>query len=192
MLRASLAEILPADRFITGFSVPASKPAALVAEKFHFRLFPSAQRIQLPKRLIQPKIRYDIPEFFPLDLLFELRKRRQHFGRRGHQIQLVIFSFQICKQQFRMDDNAVLRSAALGKHPAKRVAPSVRKMFFPEQGIAERQSRRYSVFPRQRQNVPRPLFAKTGAPAAPDAVRRRAVNRANLAPVVKVLPVFAP
>ena len=38
MLRAVFAQILAADRFIAGFSVPAAEPAAFIAEKFYFVL----------------------------------------------------------------------------------------------------------------------------------------------------------
>ena len=86
-----------------------------------------------------------------------------------------------------MDDHSVLRR--LGKQAAKRIAPWVGKMLLAEQGVAEGQPCGDPVFPHQRQNLPGSLCAAADAPSAPDTVRRRAVDGANVTPVIKIFPV---
>ena len=90
-----------------------------------------------------------------------------------------------------MDDDAILRPIAFGKQTAERVAFLVGKVLLTEQRVAERQAGGNAVFPREGKRLLRGAVAGADASAAPDAVRRRAVDRADPAPVVKVLPVRA-
>ena len=87
MLPAAFSEIFAADGFVTAFPVPAAKPAAFIAQKFHFVLLPSGQRIPLRERLIQPEIRYDIAEILPVDLPPKILKIRQNLGGRGDKVE---------------------------------------------------------------------------------------------------------
>ena len=63
-------------------------------------------------------------------------------------------------------------------------------MLRPQQGIAERQAGGDTVVPQQGKRVARVAVAAADAPAAPEAALRRAVDRANAAPVIKILPVL--
>ena len=86
--------------------------------------------------------------------------------------------------------DAVFRFPALLKHGAESVAFPVRKMLLPQQGVAEGQAGGDAVCLRQRQDLPGVLLTGPHPAAAPDAVRRSAVDGADTAPVVKVVPVL--
>ena len=90
-----------------------------------------------------------------------------------------------------MDDHAVLRAPALREQAAQGIAFRVGEMLPAQQRIAEGQPGRNAVFPRQGQHLPRVMVARAHAAAAPEAVLRRTVQRADGAPVVEVLPVGA-
>ncbi|MBQ3669041.1 MAG: hypothetical protein II920_07435 [Clostridia bacterium] len=60
-----------------------------------------------------------------------------------------------------------------------------------KQRIAEREPRRNAVFIHKPLYVPRSVLAKADAPSAPEAIGGGAVDRADLAPIVKILPVLA-
>ena len=62
-------------------------------------------------------------------------------------------------------------------------------MFRFQQGIAEGQAGGDAVFPQQRQNLVGIVFPAADPSAAPDAVRRSAVDGADAAPIVKIFPV---
>ena len=47
------------------------------------------------------------------------------------------------------------------------------------------------MLPHERQHLLRIIAAKTGTPAAPKAIGRRAVNRTDLAPIIKILAVLS-
>ena len=95
MLPAAFSEIFAADGFVTALPVPAAKPAAFIAKKFHFVPLPSGQRIPLRKRLIQPEIRHDIAEILPVDLPAKILKIRQNLGGRGDKVEPRILLLQI-------------------------------------------------------------------------------------------------
>ena len=89
-----------------------------------------------------------------------------------------------------MDDHAALRFSRF-KQAAERVALRVGKMLLAQKRIAERQSRGNIILPHERQHVPRIGLAEPHAAAAPQAVRRRAIDRRDVAPVVKIRPMRA-
>ena len=62
-------------------------------------------------------------------------------------------------------------------------------MFRFQQGIAEGQAGGDAVFPQQRQNLMGIVLPAADPSAAPDAVRRSAVDGANVAPIEKIFPV---
>ena len=62
-------------------------------------------------------------------------------------------------------------------------------MFRFQQGIAEGQAGGDAVFPQQRQNLMGIALPAADPSAAPDAVRRSAVDGANVAPIEKIFPV---
>ena len=64
VLGTVFAQHLSADCFIALPPVPAAKPAALVAQEFHFYFLPSGQRAELRKGLVQAEIRYHIAKGF--------------------------------------------------------------------------------------------------------------------------------
>lgn len=88
-----------------------------------------------------------------------------------------------------MDDNAALR-IALRKKFAKSVAALVRQMLSRQKRIAECEPWRNAVFVHKGKNLLRPIFAKSHTSAAPQTVRRCAVYRPDIAPVVKILPML--
>ena len=98
---AGFAEIFSADILIAALSVPASDPAALVAEKFHLVFLRLRQTVQLSKGFVQPEIRHHIAELLPGRLRPELLKLCLHFRRGGHEIKLRIVCFQVVQQQLR-------------------------------------------------------------------------------------------
>ena len=183
-----LSEIFSADSLVTGLPVLAAEPAAFVAQKFHLALQRLRQRKKLVKRLVQPEIRHDETEGFALQLLTKLGKIGQHFGRGRNEVELRIGGVQIVQQQVGMDDHTVLRTVCLRKQAAECIADRICEMRLGQKRIAERQAGGKTVFLRQRQNCVRILIAAAYAPAAPKAAFRRTVNRGNLAPVVKILP----
>ena len=62
-------------------------------------------------------------------------------------------------------------------------------MFRFQQGIAEGQAGGDAVFPQQRQNLMGIMLPAADPSAAPDSVRRSAVDGANVAPIEKIFPV---
>ena len=70
------------------------------------------------------------------------------------------------------------------------VALFVRKVLLPKQGITESQTGGNAVFLHQRQHFLWVIVSKTHTPSAPDAVRRCAVDGADVAPVVEIFPVL--
>ena len=97
-------------------------------------------------------------------------------------------TFQVLQQQIGMDNDAI--PSRLIELCTKAVAGFVRKALLPKQGIAEGQPGGYAVFSRQCQNFSRIIVSKPHTTPAPDAVRRCAVDGADVAPVIEVLPVF--
>ena len=87
-----------------------------------------------------------------------------------------------------MDNDAV--PSRLMEQCAEAVASFVRKMFFPEQGVAEGQSGGNTVFLHQCQNFSGVVVPKPHTASAPDAICRCAVDGANVAPVIEIFPVF--
>ena len=65
---ADLPQIFAADGFVAAPALGAAEPAALVAEKFYLVLFGLGECIQDVEGLVQPEVRYDIPELRPPDL----------------------------------------------------------------------------------------------------------------------------
>ena len=88
-----------------------------------------------------------------------------------------------------MDDHAVLRPAGFREQAAERIAGWIGQMGLRQKGIAERQPGGKTVFLCQRQNRARVLLAAAHASAAPNAALRRAINRGDLAPIIKIFPV---
>ena len=189
VVRADFAEIFSADILIAALSVPASDPAALVAEKFHLVFLRLRQTVQLSKGFVQPEVRHHIAELFPGRLRPELLKLCQHFRRGGHEIKLRIVCFQVVQQQLRVDDDAALYRVFLLKQGAEGVALFIRKVFLPEERVAEGQPRRDAVFPRQGKDFFGVMLPEAGPSPAPDAVGRCAVDGADIAPVIKVFSV---
>ena len=63
-------------------------------------------------------------------------------------------------------------------------------MLLPQQRVAERQPGGDSVLPQQRQNLRRVMISEPDASASPEAVRRCAIDRSDVAPVIKIFPVL--
>ena len=97
-------------------------------------------------------------------------------------------TFQVLQQQIGMDNDAI--PSRLMEQGAEAVASFVRKMFFPEQGVAEGQPGGNAVFPRQCKNFLWVIVSKSDAAPAPDAVRRCAIDGADVAPAIEIFPVF--
>ena len=70
------------------------------------------------------------------------------------------------------------------------IALFVRKVLLLKQGITKGQSGGNAVFPRQCKNFLWVIVSKPDAAPAPEAVRRCAVDGADVAPVVEIFPVF--
>ena len=87
-----------------------------------------------------------------------------------------------------MDNDAI--STRLMEQGAEAVAFSVRQVFLLKQGITEGQAGRNTVFLRQCQNIPWVIVPKPHTASAPDTVRRRAVDGADVTPIVEIFPVF--
>ena len=191
VLGAVLAQHLPADRLIALSPVPASKPAAFVAQELHLRLLPVGQRAEPAKRPVQAEIRHHIPECLAAQLPLKVHKVREHLGGGGDEVQPRIGFPEIVQQQLRMDNHAVLRLAVLLQQSTERVAPGVGKVLLAQQGVTERQPGRNTVVPRQGEGRLRIAGFRSDAAAAPDALRRRAIEGADFAPVVEVFPVVA-
>ena len=69
---------------------------------------------------------------------------------------------------------------------AERIAARITQMLRAQEGVAERQARRNAVITHQRQHIPRARLPRPDAPAAPQAIRRCAVNRADVAPIIEI------
>lgn len=188
-MQSVLAKRFPADGLVAGFAVFAAEPAAFVAQKFCLVLQRLRQCAQLFKGPVQPEIRHDEAERFALQLLPELGKAGQHLCRRRDKVESRIGSAQIVQQQVGMDDHAVLWPAGFREQAAERIAGWIGQMGLRQKGIAERQPGGKAVFLRQRQNRARVLLAAAHASAAPNAALRRAINRGDFAPIIKIFPV---
>ena len=191
VLRAGLAEVHAADGLVAALPVGAAEPAALVAQKFDLvllRLREGGKCVKLP---VQAKIRHDITEIRAIELAFELAEIGEHLGGRGHEVKTRPALRQILEQQVGVDDDAVLHAAALREQAAQRIAFPVGQVLLAEQGIAERQTRGDAVFLHEREHIARRSLSEPGAAAAPETVRRRAVDRADFAPAVEIFPVLA-
>ena len=91
-------------------------------------------------------------------------------------------------QQVGMDNDSVF--SARFEQAAQRIAARVGQVLRPQQGIAERQAGGDTVVPQQGKRVARVAVAAADASAAPEAALRRAVDRTDAAPVIKILPVL--
>ena len=191
VLGAVLAQHLPADRFIALFPLPAAKPAAFVAQELDLRFLPVGQRAELRKGPVQAEIRHHIPEGLAAQLPRKVPKVREHLGGGGDEVQPRIGFPEIVQQQLGMDNHAVLGPVVFLQQPAERVAPCVGKVLLAQQGVAEGQPGRNAVVPRQSKGRLRIAAFRPDATAAPDAVRRSAIEGADFAPVVEVFPMFA-
>lgn len=183
-----LAEVLAADGLIARAAVRAAEAAAFVAQEFDLRLLLRREGAQLLQRRIQAEIRHDIPKLRPRQLLTERREVRQDLCRGRDEIQPRIMLPQVIHQQVGMDNDSVF--SARFEQAAQRIAARVGQVLRPQQGIAERQAGGDTVVPQQGQRVARAAVAAADASAAPEAALRRAVDRANAAPVIKILPVL--
>ena len=112
---ADLPQIFAADGFVAAPALGAAEPAALVAEKFYLVLFGLGERIQGIEGLVQPEVRYDIPELRPPDLCLKRLKIRQDLGGGGYEIKLWVMLLQVVQKQLGVDDDPILHSAPLGK-----------------------------------------------------------------------------
>ena len=184
------AQVLPADGPVAGGPVPAAEGAALVAQKL--RLIPQGlgQGAQLAEGPVQPEIRHHIAELRPLQLPAQQGKIRQHLGGGGDEVQPGIGPAQMVQQQVRVDDDSVLRAGAFRQQAAQPVAAGVRQVLRPQQGVAEGQPGGDAVFPGQGQHLPGVPVPGPHPAAAPDAVRRCAIQGGDAAPIVKILPVL--
>ena len=93
------------------------------------------------------------------------------------------------QQQVRVDDDAALHLVFSLKQGAESVALFIRKMFLPEERVAEGQPRRDAVFPRQGKDFFGVMLPEASPSPAPDAVGRCAIDGADVAPVIKVFSV---
>ena len=152
---ASLSQILTADIFIAFLSIGAAEPAAFVAQKFHLVLLGICQGVQFVKDLVQPKIRHNISEIFPVHFVQKSPEIGQHFCGGGYEIEVWVILFQIFQQQIGMDNGAI--PSRLIEQGAEAVAGFVRKMFLLKQGVAEGQPGRNVIFLHQCQNFPYPI-----------------------------------
>ena len=96
--------------------------------------------------------------------------------------------FQVFQQQIQMDNDAI--PALRIEQRTEAVAGFVRKVFLPEQGVAEGQPGGNTVFLHQCQNFSGVIVSKTYTPSAPGAVCRCTVDGADVAPVVELFPVL--
>ena len=191
VLRAGLAEIFAADRLVAGPPFGAAEPAALVAEKFHLCLICVRKGAQLVEGSVQTEIRHDIAKLRPRKLPPQQGKIRQYLCGGGDKVERRVCFAQVVQQQLRVDDHAVWRAAACSKQPAELAARRIREVFRAEEGVAEGQAGFDVVFLHQRQHLARVVRPRADAPAAPETVRRGAVDRADIAPVVKIRPMAA-
>ena len=184
------AQVLPADGPVAGGPVPAAEGAAFVAQKL--RLVPQGlgQGVQLAEGPVQPEIRHHIAELRPLQLPAQQGKIRQHLGGGGDEVQPGIGPAQMVQQQVRVDDDSVLRAGAFRQQAAQPVAAGVRQVLRPQQGVAEGQPGGDAVFPDQGQHLPGVPVPGPHPAAAPDAVRRCAIQGGDAAPFVKIFPVL--
>ena len=63
-------------------------------------------------------------------------------------------------------------------------------MLLPKQRVAEGEPGRDSVLPQQRQHLRGVMISEPDAASAPETVRRCAIDRSDVAPVVKIFPVL--
>ena len=148
VILAAFSQILATDTLIAVFPVVAAEPAAFIAQKFHLVLLGICQSVQFVKGLVQPKIRDNIAKILMVHCIQKFLKVRQHLCGGGYQIEVGVVLFQMLQQQIGMDNYAV--PSRLMEQGAEAVALFVRKMFLPEQGVAEGQPGGNAVFPRFR------------------------------------------
>lgn len=184
VISAVFSQILAADIFIAFLSVGATEPATFVAEKLHLVLLGICQGVQFVRGLVQAKIRHNISKILPVHFVQELPEIGQHFCGGGYEIEVWVIPFQIFQQQIGMDNDAI--PSCLIEQGAEAVALFVRKVLLPKQGVTEGQPGGNAVFPRQCQNFAGIIASKPDATSAPDAVRRCAVDGADVAPVIEV------
>ena len=132
---AGFSQILAADRFIAFLSVGAAEPAAFVAQEFHLVLLGICQGIQFVKCFVQPKIRDNISEIIPVHFVQKLPEICQHLCGGGYEIEVWVIPFQILQQQIGMDNDAI--PSCFIEQGAEAIALFVRKMFLPEQSLAD-------------------------------------------------------
>ena len=190
VLRAGLTEIFPAHVFIAGLSVRAGEPAALVAQKLKLPLLSFRQRVKLVKGSVQAEIRHNTAKFPAVKLRLKLCKIRQHLGRGGDEIEAGVALSEILQQQIGAENHAAWNRAVVFKQAAQGVAFRIAEVLFPQERIAEGQARGDPVFPCQRRGILRLCVAEADPAAAPETVRRRAVDRPDPAPVVEVFPML--
>ena len=190
MLGASLPKVSPANVLIAVFPLRAGKGAAFVAQEFHLPLLPGREPVQAVKSPVQPEVRHHIAKLFPVQFRLKLLKLRQDLRRRGDQIEAGKVFLQIPQQQLRTHDHSVRDRSVSLKQLAQSVAFPVGEMFHAQQRIAEGEACGNRILPRQFRHVLRPVLSEADAAPAPEAVCRRAIEGTDLAPLVKILPVF--
>ena len=191
MIRAVLPEVFPADVLIAGLPFGTIRPAAVVAQEFHLLLQDLRKGFQPVVRPVQPDIRHHTAEFRPVQLPLKKAEFREHLCGGGNKKESGIPLPEIRQQQVRTEDHTVSGGCVPFEQCAQGVAFPVREMLLPEQGIAEGQARGNAVFPHHRRCLFRLRVPEPDAAAAPEAVRRSAVNGADFAPVIKLFPVGA-
>ena len=190
MLRAGLSQIFPADGGIAGLPVPAAEPAALVAEKLHLVLPVLGQSGETVHPVVEPEIRHHVTKLRPGKLFFQIVEIRQDLGGGGHEVQAGIGPPQVVQEQVRMDDDAVPGAGAVFQQAAEGIAPGITQVLRPEQGIAEGEPGGDPIVPQQGQDPPGVRGAVFHTAAAPETIPGGAVDGADLAPVVEILPVL--
>ena len=87
-----------------------------------------------------------------------------------------------------MNNDTVLFSTDFTQHFKQFIAQLITEMFLPEQRIAESQPCGDSIVPHQLQDRTGIIVTIAGAAAAKDAIGWGAVNRTDLTPIVKPVP----
>ncbi len=187
-LGADLSEALAAYRLIAGLSLTAAKVAALVHKELDLLLFRTGQSFEILKIPVQPKVRDDKCVLRSLDLRFQICKVRQDLRCGRNKVELRIMLRKVSRQKIRTRDDAVA-AAALRKDLTEPVAERIGKVGRGKEQVAEGKTRGNPVRFRERQNVPYGHISLSHSAASPEAPRRGAVEGADGAPVVEVLPV---
>ena len=98
--------------------------------------------------------------------------------------------FNMFDQQIRAYDHSAFSAPVVLKEPAQGIAFFVGKMFFPEQRVTEGETGRDRICPHERRHVFGSFTAVSHSAAAPETIRRSAVNRADLTLVIEILSVL--